>query len=188
VVLLDLRVFDSLTLLFDIAFVVVCTAAALAVRPRDFFLVGVLPPLLMAATIAVVALMSRAAIADPGDGLLQTLVSGLAHHAGALVTGYALTLAVLALRQVALRNAGKIRALGRSRTASAQPPGRRPERRPEPRIEQTSRQGLGPTAGQPGADVAEAMPADSSTRPAAHADGESDRETAPTRSTARSSR
>jgi hypothetical protein len=119
VVLLDLRLFDTLTLLFDSAFVLVCTAAALAVRPRDFFMVGVLPPLLMAATIGVLAVMSGNAISDPGDGLLQTVVSGLAHHAGALVTGYALTLAVLALRQVALRNAGTIRALGRSRPARA---------------------------------------------------------------------
>jgi hypothetical protein len=37
------------------------------------------------------------------------VVSGLAHHAGALVAGYGLTLAVLALRQVAARNAGTIR-------------------------------------------------------------------------------
>jgi hypothetical protein len=36
-------------------------------------------------------------------------VSGLAHHSGSLVAGYALTLAILALRQVALRNAGTIR-------------------------------------------------------------------------------
>jgi hypothetical protein len=126
VVLLDLQVFDHLTVMFDIVFVLVCVAAALAVRPRDFFLVGVFPPLLMAATIIVLAMMSRDAVADPGDGLLQTLVSGLAHHAGALVTGYGLTLAVLALRQVALRNAGTIRATGRSRPQA-------PERRQEAR-------------------------------------------------------
>jgi hypothetical protein len=115
VVLLDLLVFDDLTLLFDVAFVLVCTAAALAVRPRDFFVVGVLPPLLMAGTIAVLAMLSRDAVADPDDGFFQTLVSGLAHHAGALVAGYALTLLVLALRQVALRNAGTIRAGSRPR-------------------------------------------------------------------------
>jgi hypothetical protein len=110
VVLLDHMVFDRLNLAFDIAFVLVCTAAALAVRPRDFFVVGVLPPLLMAATVTVVALTARTAVATPGDGLVQAFVSGLAHHAGALVTGYVLTLAVLALRQVAMRNAGTIRA------------------------------------------------------------------------------
>lgn len=112
---LDLAAFSGLTLLFDVAFVMVCTAAALAVRPRDFFVPGVLPPLLMAATIAVIATAWRGAVADPGDGFLQTLVSGLAHHAGALTVGYGLTLAVLALRQVARRNSGAIRTGARQR-------------------------------------------------------------------------
>ncbi len=124
VVLLDLRVFDDLTLLFNTAFVLVCVAAALAVRPRDFFMVGVFPPLLMGGTIAVLAVASRGSVADPHDGFLQTLVSGLAHHAGALVAGYALTLAVLALRQVALRNSGILRATGRSRAAEHRPAAR----------------------------------------------------------------
>jgi hypothetical protein len=124
VVLLDLQVFSRLTLLFDTVFVLVCVAAALAVRPRDFFAIGVLPPLLMAATIAVVAVLSRGSVADPADGFLQTLVSGLAHHAGALIAGYALTLTVLALRQVAVRNSGTIRATGRARAAEHRPAAR----------------------------------------------------------------
>ena len=110
VVVLDLLVFSGVTVLFDVAFVLVCVAAALAVRPKDFFVIGVLPPLLMAGTVAVLALLTRSTVADPGDGFLQAVVSGLAHHAGSLVVGYALTLAILALRQVALRNAGTIRA------------------------------------------------------------------------------
>ena len=109
VVLLDLLVFRDVTLVFDIAFVLVCVAAALAVRPRDCFVSGVFPPLLMAGTVAVLAVLFRGSIADPGDGFLQALVSGLAHHSGALVVGYALTMALLALRQVALRNSGTIR-------------------------------------------------------------------------------
>jgi hypothetical protein len=120
-VLLDLLVFDRLNLAFDLAFVLVCTAAALAVRPRDFFVVGVLPPLLMAATVTVVALLARTAVATPGDGFVQAFVSGLAHHAGALVTGYVLTLAILALRQVALRNAGTIRARRGGPVAAGRP-------------------------------------------------------------------
>ena len=113
--MLDLLTTDGLSLVFDAAFVLVCVAAALAVRPCDFFIVGVLPPLLMAGTVLVLAITSRGAVADPGDGIVQATVSGLAHHAGALVLGYALTLTVLALRQVALRNAGTIRAKGRGR-------------------------------------------------------------------------
>ncbi|CAN5626028.1 hypothetical protein BH10ACT10_BH10ACT10_13930 [soil metagenome] len=110
VVLVDLAAFRQLTLLFDIAFVMICVAAALAVRPKDFFVIGVFPPLLMLGTVVVLAVTGRGTIADPADGLLHAVGSGLAHHSGALVTGYVLTLALLALRQVARRNAGTIRA------------------------------------------------------------------------------
>ena len=117
-VLLDLLLFDDLTLVFDIAFVLVCVAAALAVRPRDFFVIGVYPPLLMAGTVAVLAVLTPGAVAEPADGFLQAVVSGLAHHSGFLVLGYALTLGILALRQVALRNAGVIRHAGRAQLAA----------------------------------------------------------------------
>jgi len=100
-VLATLLLSGDLTPVFDLAFVVICVAAALAVRPRDFFVVGVLPPLLMLGTLLVLAVLVRGAIAEPGDGLIQAVVSGLAHHANALVVGYALTLLLLALRQVA---------------------------------------------------------------------------------------
>ena len=109
VVVIDLVAFRGMTVLFDIAFVLVSVVAALAVRPRDFFVIGVFPPLLMLGAVALVALTFRGIVADEGDGFLQAVVSGLAHHAGSLVVGYALTLGVLALRQVALRNAGAIR-------------------------------------------------------------------------------
>jgi mannose/fructose/N-acetylgalactosamine-specific phosphotransferase system component IIC len=88
---------------------VVCLVAALVVRPYDFFVVGVLPPLLMLATVSLLAAFARTAVAEKVDSLPQAVVSGLAHHAGALVAGYALALAVLALRQVALRNSGRLR-------------------------------------------------------------------------------
>ena len=96
-------------MLFDVTFVLVSVVAALAVRPKDFFVIGVFPPLLMLGTVVLVALTFRGIVADKGDGFLQAVVSGLAHHAGSLVAGYALTLGILALRQVALRNAGAIR-------------------------------------------------------------------------------
>jgi len=107
---LDLLVITGLSAFFDVVFVLTCIAAALAVRPRDFFVVGVLPPLLMATTVVVLTLVDRGAVARPEDGFAQAVVSGLAHHAAALGAGYALALAVLALRQVALRNAGRLRA------------------------------------------------------------------------------
>jgi hypothetical protein len=128
VTVLDATLNGELTLVFDLTFVLVCVGAALAVRPRDFFVIGVFPPLLMAGTFAVVALVARRFVADPRDGFLQAVVSGLAHHAGYLVVGYALTLGLLALRQVALRHAGALR--GRGHRVPAQRTGTpRPEQR-----------------------------------------------------------
>ncbi len=128
VVLARLVLADELTWVFDVAFVLLCVSAALAVRPRDFFVVGVMPPLLMAGTMLLLAVVARSAIADPRDGVIQALVSGLAHHAGALVLGYALALGTLALRQVAVRNAGVIRGAARPPT----PGQRRTERSRRP--------------------------------------------------------
>lgn len=95
----DLAINGRLTLAFDIVFVLVCLTAALAVHPRDFFTVGVLPPLLLFGFIGLVAVVHRTWIADPGDGLVQAVVSGLAHRASGLLTAYLLVLAVLAMRQ-----------------------------------------------------------------------------------------
>jgi hypothetical protein len=109
VTLLDLVVGNRLGLFFDVAFVLVCVTCALWVRPRDFFMVGVLPPLVLGFVVLGLALVDRGAVARTDDPLLQAVVSGLAHHALALVIGYGLTLLVLALRQVALRNGGVLR-------------------------------------------------------------------------------
>ncbi len=108
-VLLQLAVGDRLGWFFDLALVAACVGAALLVRPREFFAVGVLPPLALGVAVLVLAVVDRSAVARADDGLLQALVSGLAHHAVALAVAYALTLAVLGLRQVALRNDGQLR-------------------------------------------------------------------------------
>ena len=100
---------NRLGVVFDVAFVVICLGSALWVHPRDFFSVGVLPPLLLGFTVVVLAVVDRAAIARPDDPFVQAVVSGLAHHSLALVIGYALTLLVIALRQVALRHHGTLR-------------------------------------------------------------------------------
>jgi len=109
VVVLDLLLTRRVSLFYDLAFVAICLAAALSVRPRDFFVVGVLPPLLMLGTIGVLAVLARGAVAEPVDGLIQAVVSGLAHHSGGLIAGYGSTLGIIALRQMAMRNAGRIR-------------------------------------------------------------------------------
>ncbi len=99
VVALDVVLSERLSLFFDLLFVAICVAAALAVRPHDFFPVAVLPPLLLLGLVSLVGMLRPVAVAAPGDGPVQAVVSGLAHHASALLVGYLLTLGVLAMRQ-----------------------------------------------------------------------------------------
>jgi len=97
-VVLDLLLVGHLSLLFDVSFALLCVGLALAVRPSDFFTVGVLPPLIMVVVFALLGGTRPELIADPGDGVVQAVVTGLSHHAGALVVGYVLCLGVLAMR------------------------------------------------------------------------------------------
>jgi hypothetical protein len=96
---LDLMLTDRVGLLFDLGFVALCLGLALAVRRTDFFAVGVLPPLLMLSTFLLLAMSRAEAIARAHDGVVQAVVSGLAHHSLALGLGYAVALVVLAVRQ-----------------------------------------------------------------------------------------
>lgn len=106
---LNVALTARLSLFFDLTFVVICLVAALAVRPRDLFLVGVMPPLLMLAVVVVLAVLARPAVAEPVDGAVQAVVTGLAHHAGGLAGGFLLALGVLALRQAGSRDSGRTR-------------------------------------------------------------------------------
>lgn len=110
-VVVDVALGGDLGLLFDAAFVGLCIAVALLVRPRDFFTVGVLPPLLMLGVLVLLELTRPAVLGEAPDGAVQSVVTGLAHHAGALVVGYVLCLAVLAVRHRFI-----------SRTRPAEPP------------------------------------------------------------------
>ncbi len=95
---LDLVLTGRVGVLFDLGFVLGCLALALAVRPRDFFTVGVLPPLLMLVTFVLLALTRVESIARAGDGFAQAVISGLSHHSLALVIAYLSSLAVLVIR------------------------------------------------------------------------------------------
>ena len=98
-VVVDQALFGQVGVLFDICYVLICVAMALAVRPQDFFTIGVLPPLLMVGVFALLGATRPDVIADPSDGVIQAVVAGLGHHAAALVAGYLLGLAILAVRQ-----------------------------------------------------------------------------------------
>lgn len=99
VVTIDLLLVGELSFFFDLCFVALCLGLALVVREGDFFTVGVLPPLIMLSVFTLLALVAPETVADAGDGPVQAVVSGLAHHSGALVGGYAICLATLAVRQ-----------------------------------------------------------------------------------------
>lgn len=99
VVVVNLVLVGELSLFFDLCFVVLCLGLALVVQPRDFFAVGVLPPLIMVALFTLLGSVAPDTIADAGDGVPQAVLSGLAHHSGALVAGYVLCLGTLGLRR-----------------------------------------------------------------------------------------
>ncbi|WP_200936291.1 DUF6542 domain-containing protein [Marmoricola sp. Leaf446] len=98
VLAVDLLLGPELSLLFDLGFVALCVAAALAVRPSDFFPVAVLPPLLLLGLVLLAAVFEPGWVALPEDTVVQAVVSGLAHRAGGLAAAYALVLAVLVVR------------------------------------------------------------------------------------------
>ena len=54
--LLDVAIDGRMGLFFDLTFVALCVGLALRVAPGSFFYVGVLPPLIMAAVLVVVAI------------------------------------------------------------------------------------------------------------------------------------
>jgi hypothetical protein len=106
---LNVLVTGALGLPFDLVFIAACALVALWVRPRDFFMIGVYPPIVLGALVITLAVAEPATVARADDPAGQAIVSGLAHQAWPLVTGYALTLAIIALRQVAIRNRGRLR-------------------------------------------------------------------------------
>ncbi len=95
---IDILLVGHLSLFFDLSFIVMCLGLAALVRRRDFFVVALLPPVLMTSVFGFVALVDRGAVADPGDSALQAVVSGVAIHAVALFVGYALCLGWLGWR------------------------------------------------------------------------------------------
>ena len=97
---LDLALTGRMTFFFDLCFVVVCLVATMSVRRTDLFTVGVLPPLLFAAVIAVLSVTTPDAF-ESGPGVNKVFLSGLANHAPGLVFGYAVALTAVALRMLA---------------------------------------------------------------------------------------
>jgi len=120
-VVIDVAVVGRVSLFFDLCFITMCVAVALAVRPTDFFTVGVLPPLLMVGVFTLLGLTRPEVIADRRDGVIQAVVSGLSHHSVALVVGYLLCLGCLALRQRLSQSSGQSAGQAAKRSGSPAP-------------------------------------------------------------------
>lgn len=103
IVAINIMLVGELSFFFDLCFIVLCLALALVVKPHDFFTVGVLPPLMMLSVFLLLGAVAPETVADRDDGVVQSVVSALAHHSGALVAGYAVCLGTLWLRQRTLR-------------------------------------------------------------------------------------
>ncbi|MCW2786468.1 MAG: hypothetical protein JWP74_2985 [Marmoricola sp.] len=99
----NLLVTGHLGLVFDAGFVLLCIAMALAIRPSDFFEVGVLPPILLVGLCTILGVLDRGSVGSKSDGLVQAVISGLAHHSGPLLASCVLSLAVLGIRSRVLR-------------------------------------------------------------------------------------
>jgi hypothetical protein len=98
-IVINIAMVGRVSMFFDLWFVLLSLGLAVLVRPGDFLTVGVLPPLIMVGAFTVLAVDRPGAIATAQDGVVQAVVSGLAHHSVALVCGYALCLATLMARQ-----------------------------------------------------------------------------------------
>lgn len=98
-VVINLMLVGRVSLFFDLCFVLLCLALAFLVRSDDFFTVGVLPPLMLVAVFTLLGVVSPQSIAHRDDGVIQSVITGLATHSGALLAGYALCLGALAYRQ-----------------------------------------------------------------------------------------
>jgi len=99
VVALDHLMVGHLSLFFDLCFVTLCLGLAFRVDDAGLYVVALLPPLLMLAAFALVGAVAPGLVADPRDGVVQAVVSGLAHHSEALAVGYAVCLATLEHRR-----------------------------------------------------------------------------------------
>jgi hypothetical protein len=97
----DTTIDPPLGAVLAVGFAASCLVVALAVRPGDFFTVGVLPPLLMLGALALTAAARPTAL--PGTSYAERLVTGLADHSLALVLGWLVALAVLLTRSARSR-------------------------------------------------------------------------------------
>ena len=98
VMAVDLALTQRLSLFFDLWFVLIGLSAAMVVRRRGLFAVGVLPPLLMGGVVAVLALLVPSSLTTSHLAFVSTWLTGLAHHGASLVVTHGVVLVIVGLR------------------------------------------------------------------------------------------
>ena len=91
----------SLGVFYSVCFVLTVLTTTLLVRSDGFFVVGVLPPLLMLAILVCVAVWAPTHIDAPvpdSASLAQLVIAGLVAHAAPLAIGHLSALAIIAAR------------------------------------------------------------------------------------------
>jgi hypothetical protein len=96
----DVALNDRLTVFFSLGFILIAVLGAIGVRRSDLFTAGVLPPLLLAGVMGVLAVALPNAIGTPTDSINHAWVAGLADHAGGLISALAAALLIIALRML----------------------------------------------------------------------------------------
>ncbi len=100
--MLDLALTGRISFFFDLCFVVICLVAAMSASPRALFTVAVLPPLVFATLVGVVAVVAPTTITS--GSFSRVFLTGLAAHAVPLCAAYATALAVACARGLARRS------------------------------------------------------------------------------------
>jgi hypothetical protein len=95
---LDLALTGRLSMFFDLCFVLVGLVSALTVRRPGMYAVGVQPPLLMGAVVALLAVVQPTALTVTPSAFVSTWLTGLAHHGAALAVTHLVVLAVVGAR------------------------------------------------------------------------------------------
>ncbi|MPZ95223.1 MAG: hypothetical protein GEU96_10005 [Propionibacteriales bacterium] len=118
IAVVDRGLTGRLSQFFDLSFVLVCIVAALAVRRSGLFTVGVLPPLLMGGVFAVFTVVDPGTLTADHLAFASTVLTGLAHHAAALVAGHASAVTIAVARGAAGSDERRGSARGRARRRS----------------------------------------------------------------------
>jgi hypothetical protein len=98
---LQVRLSPSLGIFYSVCFVLTVVTTTLLVRSDGFFVVGVLPPLLMLGILIAVAYWAPSHIDAPvpaSASLAQLVIAGLIAHATPLAIGHLSALAIIAAR------------------------------------------------------------------------------------------